>query len=75
MHIRPYLRPAALGSMSSIVLTAALGLTSVLRPAICLAVDAPPMMDEKFPDLAASIKMLRAEVGQDRRDIVAARWY
>lgn len=72
MHIRPYLRPAALASMSSIVLTAALGLTSVLRPAMCLAVDAPPMMDEKFPDLAASIKMLRAEVGQDRRDIVAA---
>jgi hypothetical protein len=72
MYIRRYLRPFALASSSSVILTAAVGLASPLAPAMSLAADTPPMMDEKFPDLAASIKMLRAEVGQDRRNIVAA---
>jgi hypothetical protein len=34
--------------------------------------DAPPIVNEKFTNLAPAIKMLRAEIGQDRRDIVAA---
>jgi hypothetical protein len=72
MLIRQCLRPVVLASVSSIMLTTAVSLTSLLVPAMSLAADAPPMMDEKFPDLAAGIKMLRAEVGQDRRNIVAA---
>jgi hypothetical protein len=42
-----------------------------VNPALSLA-DAPPIVNEKFTDLEPGIKMLRAEVGQDRRDIVAA---
>jgi hypothetical protein len=72
MHVRQCLRPGALAPISSIMLTAAVGLTSLLGPAMGVGADAPPMMDEKFPDLAASINTLRAEVGQDRRNIVAA---
>ena len=31
-----------------------------------------PALNEKFTDLGPAIKLLRSEVGQDRRDIVAA---
>jgi hypothetical protein len=47
-------------------------LCSLIGPIASLAADAPPPMNEKFTDLEPSIKMLRAEFGQDRRDIVAS---
>ena len=37
-----------------------------------VAADAPAPVSEKFTDVNAGIKMLRADAGQDRRDIVAA---
>jgi hypothetical protein len=73
MSILQCLRPAAAhASIRSMALVGAAALCSLWSPAMSLADDAPPMMDEKFTDLGPAIKMLRAEVGQDRRDIVAA---
>jgi hypothetical protein len=71
MPVRQCLRQVTLASISWFILSVALSMT-LLATSASFAADQPPMMDEKFPDLAASIKMLRAEVGQDRRDIVAA---
>jgi hypothetical protein len=64
------LRPTAM-LLRSIVWIGAAALCPLVNPALSLA-DAPPMVSEKFTDLEPGIKMLRAEVGQDRRDIVAA---
>jgi hypothetical protein len=67
------LRPAALlVSSRSMVLIGAAALCSVVSPALSLADDAPPIVNEKFADLEPGIQMLRDEVGQDRRDIVAS---
>jgi hypothetical protein len=67
------MRPAAmLASIRSMALIGAAGLCALLGPGISHADDAPPIVNEKFTDLAPAIKMLRTEVGQDRRDIVAA---
>ncbi len=49
-----------------------LAIAWLANPAWGAAADAPAPVTEKYPDVAAEIKMLRAEVGQDRRDIVAA---
>jgi hypothetical protein len=49
-----------------------LALAWLTNPTLSTAADAPAPMAEKFPNADAEIKMLRAEVGQDRRDIVAA---
>jgi hypothetical protein len=53
-------------------LPGALAALTLLSQGVSLADDAPPIVNEKFSNLAPAIKMLRAEVGQDRRDIVAA---
>jgi hypothetical protein len=55
----------------SILLTCAAALCSPVGPTLSLAADAPPIVNEKFTGLAPGIQMLRAEIGQDRRDIVA----
>jgi hypothetical protein len=73
MSIFQRMRPAAmLGSIRSIGLIGALMALSLLSSGTSAADDAPPIVNEKFTDLAPAIKMLRTEVGQDRRDIVAA---
>jgi hypothetical protein len=72
MSILQCLRPAAMtASIHSVALIGAAALC-LLSPLTSVASDAPPIVNEKFADLAPSIKMLRAEVGQDRRDVVAA---
>jgi hypothetical protein len=72
MRILNCLKQAAmLVSSRSIRLIAAAALCSPLST-LSLADDTPPIVNEKFTDLAPGIKMLRAEIGQDRRDIVAA---
>jgi hypothetical protein len=48
---------------------AAAGLTN---PTPSISADAPPPQNEKLTDVEQAVKMMRAEVGQDRRDIVAA---
>src|SRR3974390_369404 len=48
---------------------AAAGLTN---PTLSLSADTPPPQKEKLTDVDQAIKQMRAEVGQDRRDIVAA---
>jgi|ERR1700734_2695281 hypothetical protein len=63
-------RPAA-KLLSSMALISAAALGSLLGPAVSLADDAP-IVNEKFADVAPGIKLLRAEVGQNRRDVVAA---
>src|SRR5271168_1137818 len=66
------MRPAGLlESVRSITLIGA-ALHFLLLPAMSFAADAPPPVNEKFTNLAPGIKMLRAEIGQDRRDVVAA---
>ncbi len=55
----------------SILLVGTVALCALLSPA-SPAADAPPIVNEKFTNLEPGIKMLRAEIGQDRRDIVAA---
>lgn len=68
MSILQCSRPA----VRSILLVGTVALCSLLSPAMSPAADAPPIVNEKFTNLEPGIKMLRAEVGQDRRDIVAA---
>jgi hypothetical protein len=63
-------RPTA-KRVCSMALISAAALGPLLGPRVSLADDAP-IVNEKFADLAPGIKMLRAEVGQNRRDIVAA---
>ena len=46
----------------------ALGLCTLLAPALALTAD-KPTVNEKFSDLEPAIQMLRDEVGKDRRDI------
>jgi Spy/CpxP family protein refolding chaperone len=41
-------------------------------PISSIAADTPAPVSEKFTDVNAAIKMMRADAGQDRRDIVAA---
>jgi hypothetical protein len=66
------LTPAARrGSLASAALLAFAALVP-FAASVSVAADAPPIVNEKFTDLEPGIKMLRAEVGQDRRDIVAA---
>jgi hypothetical protein len=68
-RMRPLSRLAFVRSVGMLGAVAALTLMNQ-RP--CIADDAPPIVNEKFTNLAPAIKMLRAEIGQDRRDIVAA---
>jgi hypothetical protein len=58
-------------SVRSLLLIGAAVLCS-LSPAMSRADDAPPIVNEKFADLEPGIQMLRSEVGQDRRDVVAS---
>jgi len=58
-------------SVRSLLLIAAAALCSLI-PAMSRADDAPPIVNEKFADLEPGIEMLRSEVGQDRRDVVAS---
>jgi hypothetical protein len=57
--------------VSSMALIGAAVLGLLLGPTVSLADDAA-IVNEKFADLAPGIRMLRAEVGQNRRDVVAA---
>jgi hypothetical protein len=67
------MRPGAtLASIRSKGLRGALAALTLLSQGASFADDAPPIVNEKFTNLAPAIKMLRTEVGQDRRDIVAA---
>jgi hypothetical protein len=66
------LRPAANASIRSIGLLGAVAAFTLMSQRVSVADDAPPIVNEKFTNLAPAIKMLRAEIGQDRRDIVAA---
>ena len=51
------------------VLVGAAALFGLLGPSLSTAAD-PPVVNEKFSDLSPAIKMLRSEVGKDRREIV-----
>ena len=67
------MRPAAaLASIRSIGLLGAVAALTLMGQRVGFADEAPPIVNEKFTNLAPAIKMLRAEIGQDRRDIVAA---
>ena len=74
MSILQRLRPAALlVSSRSKFLVSAAALCSVASLALCVPADAASSgTSEKFSDLEPAIQMLRTEVGQDRRDIVAS---
>jgi hypothetical protein len=73
MPNRRGMRPAAaLASIRYIGLLGALAALTLMVQRVGFADEAPPIVNEKFTNLAPAIKMLRAEVGQDRRDIVAA---
>lgn len=65
-------RPAANASIRSLGLLGAVAALALMSQRVSVADDAPPIVNEKFTNLAPAIKMLRTEVGQDRRDIVAA---
>ena len=66
-------RPTAkIVSLMTLTLISAAALVSLLGPTVSFADDAAPIVNEKFADLAPGIKLLRAEVGQNRRDVVAA---
>jgi hypothetical protein len=54
---------------STALLVGAVSLYALLGPAVSVAAD-PPIVNEKFADLEPAIQMLRAEVGQDRREVV-----
>jgi hypothetical protein len=72
MFIFECLRPATrLVSVRSIALIGAAALSFLLSPAMSFA-DDEPIVNEKFADLEPGIQMLRAEVGQNRRDVVAS---
>ena len=71
-HLRGMRPAAALASIRYIGLLGALSALTLMGQRVGFADEAPPIVNEKFTDLAPAIKMLRAEVGQDRRDIVAA---
>src|SRR5580658_7069500 len=67
------MRPAAaLASIRYIGLLGALAALTLMGQRAGFADEAPPIVNEKFTNLAPAIKMLRSEIGQDRRDIVAA---
>jgi hypothetical protein len=51
---------------------AVVALAWLASPILSIAADTPAPTSEKFTDVNAAVKMLRADVGQDRRDIVAA---
>ncbi len=59
-------------SIRSLILVGAAALSPMLTSQMAFADDAKPVMNEKFADLEPGIKMLRDEVGQDRRDMVAS---
>jgi hypothetical protein len=66
-------KPAAMRlAIRPLALLGAAMLCAVLTPPMAIAADAPPVANEKFTGLGPSIKMLRAEIGQNRRDVVAA---
>jgi hypothetical protein len=72
MFIFQCLRPAAtLVAVRSIVLIGAAAIGLLLSPAKSFA-DDEPVVNEKFADLEPGIKMLRSEIGQNRRDVVAS---
>ncbi len=72
MSMLQSLRPAAtLASARSLILIGAAAFCTLLGPSISFA-DDPPIVNEKFADLEPGIQMLRSEVGQDRRDVVAS---
>jgi hypothetical protein len=64
--------PTRLAFVRSIGALGAVGALALMNVGVCIADDAPPIVNEKFTNLAPAIKMLRAEIGQDRRDLVAA---
>src|ERR1700722_14054583 len=67
------MRPAAaLASIRSMGLLGAMAALTLMGQRVGFADEAPPIVNEKFTNLAPAIKMLRSEIGQDRRDIVAA---
>jgi hypothetical protein len=73
MHNLQRRRPAAGFTCSGPKrLLGAVALLTLLSQGVSVADDAPPIVNEKFSNLAPAIKMLRADLGQDRRDIVAA---
>src|SRR5271168_1092982 len=66
-------RPTSkLVSLMTLTLISAAALGPLLDPTMGFADDATPTVNEKFADLAPGIKLLRAEIGQNRRDVVAA---
>jgi hypothetical protein len=67
--MQPAARLASVGSLGVLGLVATL---TLLSQRYCFAADEPPIVNEKFTNLEPAIKMLRAEIGQDRRNIVAA---
>jgi hypothetical protein len=54
----------------SVLLTSAAALCALVGPPLSAAADKPPVVNEKFSNLDPAIKMLREQVGQDRREIV-----
>src|SRR5277367_5557835 len=59
-------------SVRLMALVGAAALGSLLNQTIGLAAAAPATGNDKLVSLEPAINMLRAEVGQDRRDVVAA---
>jgi hypothetical protein len=73
MPILQFSRPASKHmSLMTLMLIGGAALGPLLGPTVSLADDTAPIVNEKFADLAPGIKLLRAEVGQNRRDVVAA---
>jgi hypothetical protein len=59
-------------SIRAVAVLGALVATGLSYPPPSVSDEAPPPQNEKLTDVDQAIKMMRAEVGQDRRDIVAA---
>jgi hypothetical protein len=72
MSIRDAETFAARGGRARCWVVAACALGALVIPLAGIAADAPAVVNEKFSDLEPAIQMLRAEVGQNRRDVVKA---
>jgi hypothetical protein len=59
-------------SIRAVVIFGAIAAAALTNPIPSIAADVPPPENEKLTDVDQAIKQMRAEVGQNRRDIVAA---
>jgi hypothetical protein len=72
MSIREAKNVAVRGRRAGRWIVAACALGVLAIPGAGFGADAPAVVNEQFSDLEPAIQMLRAEIGQNRRDVVKA---